>query len=172
MKNMKSAITSKKLADSVGEFIRYWGFRRIHGQIWTQIYLSRQPLSGADLVKSLDVSKALVSPALSELIDYKLIRQVEGDGRTHRYVAEPQVFDVITKILQTRERVMIETAKANFDQLQKEVRAKADGPIDTERLEKLGEMIQAADFAIQFVVGTAEEDSIGIWSLLDTSKVN
>ena len=84
MNNMKSkdqnkdrATTSQKnlqkLSLSIGNFIRYWGFRRIHGAIWTQLYLSKTPLSCTDLTSRLGLSKALISPALDELCKFKLI---------------------------------------------------------------------------------------------------
>lgn len=41
----------RSLSDSVGDFIRHWGFRRIHGQIWTQVFLSKDSLSGAELTE-------------------------------------------------------------------------------------------------------------------------
>ena len=106
------------LSGAVGDFIRYWGFRRIHGEIWTQIYLSKDPLSGVELTQRLGVSKALVSPALKELEDYKLILVRKEDNKTKRYFANPDVFDVIKDILQKREMQLIEKALSYFGKIE------------------------------------------------------
>jgi DNA-binding transcriptional regulator GbsR (MarR family) len=146
MKNKR--INLRDLANSVGDFIRYWGFRRIHGQIWTLIYLSERPLNGAQIVKLLGVSKALVSPALKELEDYKLILSEKLDGRTYIYRANPDVFGVIREILTTRESKLIDKAFSYFQALVAHADAeKLDGaplPMDPERLKALGEMISSA----------------------------
>jgi DNA-binding transcriptional regulator GbsR (MarR family) len=143
----------RRLAGTVGNFIRYWGFRRIHGQIWTQVYLSQSPLSGADLTRLLNVSKALVSPALAELESYKLIFQVTtaSDSKTKRYKAHPEVFKVIKQILKTRERKMIKETQAEFEKVQKMV-SKSNSNIDLARLEALGSMISTATQAIDLMV--------------------
>lgn len=159
-KNQKTQL--KSMASSVGDFIRYWGFRRIHGQLWTQIYLSQNALSGAELVKALGVSKALVSPALGELINYQLIECIEADGRTKKYTANPKVFEVIQKILKDRERSLIAKAKENFELLTS-LTKENDTLINNERLRALGEMISAGSFAIDLVISSADQDNITNW---------
>ena len=159
----------KLMSDSVGDFIRYWGFRRIHGQLWTQIYLSKEPLSGAELMRNLEVSKALVSPALNELLEYKLIEFTQTDGRTKKYTAQPDVFSVIQKILEDREKQLILTAQKNYELLRASVTAKPekDLGIDRARLQNLGEMIAAAKFALDVVVRNSESDALSSWSILN-----
>jgi DNA-binding transcriptional regulator GbsR (MarR family) len=76
----QQSLKVQQLSTFIGHFIRYWGFRNIHGQIWTIVYLSETPLSGAEIVKFLKVSKALVSPALKELEMEGLIKKVESES--------------------------------------------------------------------------------------------
>ncbi|MFQ5770977.1 MAG: hypothetical protein ACE5HX_10610, partial [bacterium] len=57
----------QRLAESVGEFIKYWGFKEIHGRIWVHIYLSQAPITAKDLTEKLGVTKGLISMMLSEL---------------------------------------------------------------------------------------------------------
>lgn len=151
------------MASAVGDFIRYWGFRRIHGQIWTWLYLSQTPLSGADLVRRLKVSKALVNPALHELVNYQLIHIVPeaSDDKTQKFAAQPRVMEVIRNILKEREAQLI--AKAQF--CQSELTAQAADMTDItnnfnkdsiislnkSRLNNLGEMIQMAGIAVEFL---------------------
>ena len=166
-----SAKALKALADSVGDFIRYWGFRRIHGQIWTQVYLSSDPLSGADLVRRLKVSKALVSPALSELEDYGLILPAGGDGKTKLYTAAPDVFGVIKKILQSRERKLIQRSAQHCQKLMdlQAPEPALDEPSDlnTEHLQQLSGMIQSAEAALDLVVHFASPQDLSHWQDLE-----
>jgi DNA-binding transcriptional regulator GbsR (MarR family) len=159
----------RALASSVGDFIRYWGFRRIHGQLWTQIYLSKTPLSGAELVKNLQVSKALVSPALSELMKFNLITAIETDGRTKKYSANPEVFEVIQSILREREKKLIATALLNFEKLKQSQKNEhqVKFKVDEQRLSALGEMIAAANMALDFVIKSTESEGLSNWALVD-----
>ena len=108
-----------KLSQTIGDFIRYWGFRRIHGQIWTQIFLSQKALSGAELTRSLKVSKALVSPALKELLKHKLIFEQRIDAKTKAYTANPDVLGVIRNVLVRREAQLIKKNTKKFSNSKK-----------------------------------------------------
>lgn len=155
--------TEKQLAalsGAVGDFIRYWGFRRIHGEIWTQIYLTATPLSGVELTERLGVSKALVSPALKELEAHKLILVRNEDGKTKRYTANPDVFKVIKDILIQREMKLIEKALLQFGK----VESLDDPALDKDRLKNIGQMINVAHFAIAFIVSQSEQTSFNQWA--------
>ena len=156
---MKSQIEVKKaqneLARAVGDFMRYWGFRRIHGQLWLHIYLSPEPLSGAELTRLLTVSKALVSPALVELQKYGLIRAHEVDKKTKKYTAHPNVYQVIQKVLKERELKLIQKAEQAVHKLQKATQASADSATIKTNLERLSEvekMTSTAHVALQFII--------------------
>ncbi len=157
MKNQES-IKLRRLASSVGDFIRYWGFRRIHGQIWTVLYLAKQPMSGTELTKLLKVSKALVSPALGDLEGHKLIIRVPGDKKTKNYIANPDVFNVIKEVLKTREQELLMKASKTFQDLQKEQNA----DLDRARLESLQEMITAASTMLSWLISNTEEGQLGL----------
>lgn len=154
--------TEKQLAalsGAVGDFIRYWGFRRIHGEIWTQVYLSAEPLSGVELTERLGVSKALVSPALKELQEHKLILVQPEDGKTKRYFANPDVFEVIREVLQKREILLIDEAAKCFGK----VDACDDPALNKDRLNRLGQMINFAQLAATFVVMQTDEKNLNQW---------
>lgn len=156
----------RALSVSVGDFIRYWGFRRIHGEIWTQVFLSKSSLSGAELTQRLGVSKSLVSPALSELEGYGLILMTEDGKKTKRYSAAPNVIPVIINILKTREAKIIAETKMQFDSLSKlhHKRGEEDSPLDKDRLEELGQMISVAQFALNFLIAQSDEEAIACWT--------
>ena len=157
-----------QMAEAVGDFIRYWGFRRIHGQLWTYIYLSKNPLSGAELTRLLSVSKALVSPALSELLEFKLIQCEEVDGRTKKYSANTDVFKNIQEILKGREQVLINNAQEKCSQLS-QAKNKTEIEIENNRLQNLESMIRVGGFALNFIVNNASADSFTMWDSLANS---
>lgn len=134
------------LSTQVGNFIRYWGFRNIHGQIWTVVYLSKEPLSGVEIGSILKVSKALISPALKELETEGLIFQVESENsKTKRYRAEEDVAKIIRDVLSRRELPMIDEVQKSFSQL------KGDS-LNPERVDSLGGMIQMAQVSLAAIL--------------------
>ena len=146
----------QKLSVGIGQFIRYWGFRKIHGEIWTAAYLSAKPMSGIEIGKLLKVSKALVSPALKELEAEGLILQTQSENsKTKRYVAEDNVAKIIQGVLKRREIPMIEKIQQSHSELSE--KSANNESINVERLQKMGMMIQMAKF--------------GLGTLLETNQV-
>lgn len=143
----KDLLKLQKLSASIGHFIRYWGFRKIHGEIWAVVYLSLKPLSGIEIGKTLKVSKALVSPALKELEAEGLIIQTESENsKTKRYIAEDNVEKIIRGVLKRREVPMINKIHKQHHELllQSEVKE----ILNLERLQKMGMLIQMAQIGL------------------------
>jgi DNA-binding transcriptional regulator GbsR (MarR family) len=96
------------LACKVGSFIEYWGFKQIHGRIWTHLYLSNTPLDAGTLIERLGVSKALVSISLKDLLEYDVILPSEKTpGCKQSYVINPDIMGVISDVLRKREKVLL-----------------------------------------------------------------
>ena len=115
MKARKAASTQNKLMPEleeletlVGNFIQYWGFKKIHGRIWAHLYTSDTPLDSQTLMNRLSVSKALMSLAIRDLLEHEVIQtdSVGKHGVTY-YQANPDVMYVITNVLRKREAVMM-----------------------------------------------------------------
>lgn len=141
----------RNVAELVGSFIRYWGFRQIHGEVWTLVFLAKSPLSGADIVKKLGVSKALVSPALKELEAEGLVRQIPSENfKTKRYEAEENVTAVIRNVLERREKPMIAKIRSEFAKLQQSPKPKND--LDPERLKAMNDLIETAHSSLNLVL--------------------
>lgn len=139
----------RALSESVGDFIRYWGFRRIHGSIWTQIYLSPRPLSGTELKTRLNVSKALVSPALAEMEKWGLILPAPSkNSKTKSYTAAPDVFSVVRQVLATREQPMV----AKVAHQLKIVADCAGEELHAERFANLQSMVKSAQFGLEILL--------------------
>lgn len=149
----------KLFADVVGDFIRYWGFRRIHGQIWAYVYLSKDSLSGNDLARLIGVSKGLISPALRELEHHQLIQALPTDRKTRRYVANSEILAVIRQVLKERELKLIESARGRLEQL-KATSAHPDSlPIDLDRVANVDSLIHSAESLLSILVAETPPDA-------------
>jgi len=142
----------KNLSIKIGQFMQYWGFKRIHGAIWAHVFLSKEPVDATQLVKLLGVSKALVSLAMKDLVEYDVIRRSgRGDGRKILLEANPDVLTVITNVLKKREQTLIsETLKA----CEKLKLAQQDGrtDVDPDRLGEMDELIKTAQLALAAII--------------------
>jgi DNA-binding transcriptional regulator GbsR (MarR family) len=141
----------QKLCLSVGNFIRYWGFRRIHGAVWAQLYLSKTPLSCSDLTRMLGHSKALISPALLELSQYELIREVPGpNDKTKLFAPTENINEIINNVLKKREAKMLEQINKDYAALESSQNQHPE--IDEVRLESMGEMILSANMMLELIL--------------------
>lgn len=106
------------LCSLIGDFIQYWGFKKIHGQIWTMVFLSKEPVCATTLVKRLRVSKALVSLAIKDLVEFEVVKVI-GQGSRGRalYQSHPDLIYVISKVLIAREKKLLEQIKDKQSEL-------------------------------------------------------
>jgi DNA-binding transcriptional regulator GbsR (MarR family) len=132
------------LAELVGEFIQYWGFKKIHGKIWLNLYLSEQPLDAAALMKKLNVSKALISISLKGLLDFDvIIEQGLSEDGTRVYAANPNLNAIVTHVLRQREKIMMGKIQAAFSQLKKVSKEEiSNNQIEVSRLRDLDKFIK------------------------------
>ncbi len=108
----------EELANEVGEFICYWGFKKVHGRLWTHVYLAKEPLDAGQLMQRLRVSKALVSLSINDLLRFEVIVEAGKSVRgTQTYVANPNLIDVIFNVLRRRERKMLARTESAFNLL-------------------------------------------------------
>lgn len=150
MKAQSQAVQLNRLAEQIGNFIEYWGFKKIHGQIWTHIYLSPTPLSALELIARLKVSKALISLAMKDLIHYQLISQTAEslEKKNKFFTANPNVFDAIRYVLETRELHLMQQIRGEH-KLLKEFQKASNAPmIDEKKLKSLGIMIHGGEQAL------------------------
>jgi DNA-binding transcriptional regulator GbsR (MarR family) len=153
------------VASQVGDFIEYWGFKKIHGRIWVHLFLTQKPLNAGELISRLKVSKALISMSLSELVDYDVIF-CEGKcpSGTSLYRANPDVTSVITNILRVRERRMLGRIAA-ATKLLCEVKGqnKECQDLDSQRVKALSEMVKSAEANLDGILQFSEV-AFDVWS--------
>jgi DNA-binding transcriptional regulator GbsR (MarR family) len=150
----------EELAMEIGKFIRYWGFKKIHGRIWAHIYLSKVPLDAGALMARLKVSKALMSLSLNDLLKYRVILESGKSERgTHTYVANPQVLDVILNVLHRREKKMLAHIEMAHRMLKSASPTARDHMnISGDRLENLGAMIHEAQATLNAILELSNFD--------------
>lgn len=149
----------EELAEQVGGFIEYWGFKKIHGIIWTHLYLSAVPLDATTLVKRLRVSKALVSFSIHDLLEYDVIREVaRGKGRTVLYEANPDITAVILNVLRMREKQMLEDIRQAADSLSHVDPATQKGvQIDRGKIISMLEFVKGGQQALQWILESGSQ---------------
>jgi|GEM_PF-1177505 len=135
-----------ELSQKLGDLIHNWGFKRIHGRIWTRLFLSNRPLDAADLIEQLDISKALVSISLRELIDVKAVLEAGRSARgTNLYRANGNLQAIYLEVLKMRERAMLEQTAAALSLVAAlDAIALNENEISATQVSKLGQFLQTA----------------------------
>ncbi len=145
-----------RVADSVGEFIEWWGFKSIHGRIWALLALHRTPMSQAEVARALGVSRALVSSAIRELEDWRLARPTH-DGRNAPWVAIIDVWPTISDVLRSREWMLVEATRVALEAAIEEADIARDlGEEvlwDVDRMRTLLRLTETAQSLLRILVG-------------------
>ncbi|MFW7380403.1 MAG: GbsR/MarR family transcriptional regulator [Oligoflexus sp.] len=150
----KIAPELEDFADQIGGFMEYWGFKKVHGQIWVHLYLSNRNLDASDLMRRLSISKALVSISLKELLDFGVIEEAGKSPRgTRTYRATEDVSKPIIETIRRRERRLISRILSAYSLL---ARLENDDcrmmGIEKSKLEYLGHLITLVDAGLDHIV--------------------
>jgi|SRR5688572_2664748 HTH-type transcriptional regulator, glycine betaine synthesis regulator len=98
-----------EVADTVGQLMEFWGFKRPMGRIWTLLYLSPEPIGAAEIGEELRMSAGAVSMALSELVKWGAVRKTWRPGeRRDYYEAETGIGRLVQRVLRERELVLVQ----------------------------------------------------------------
>ncbi len=157
------------VADTIGQLVEFWGFKRVMGRLWTALYLSPEPLSTKDLAKRLKVSVSLVSMTLHELSQWGCVRRALSPGsRADVYEAETNLWKMISKVLKEREKFRLDAALERLTAAKGEVGGKASAQKKrlVARIEKLERLAQIVHGLVDLL---AEEGQIDVGMLKDIS---
>jgi DNA-binding transcriptional regulator GbsR (MarR family) len=144
------------VAETIGQLMQFWGFKRPMGRLWTVLYLSPTPLGAADLGDRLKMSAGSVSMNLNELLKWGAIRRTWRPGeRRDFYECETGIWKLVSRVLRERELALIRDASATLEQALENLDADPDGDsrdrdfkrtrIQTlHRLAKVGETLLAS----------------------------
>lgn len=141
-----------RVTQDVGEFIQYWGFKKIHGRIWALLFLSKEPLDATRILSLLRVSKTLVSFAVKELLDYQVIREAgRGPRGTVLLEPNPDISGVILAVLLMRERKMLSQTMKSAKDIDSSIPNDLIFALDPKRKEQLVSMIRSATTALDLL---------------------
>ncbi len=156
------------VCNAIGEFIAYWGFKSIHGRIWSLLALRKQPQTQVGLSQALGVSRSLVSGSIAELQRFGLVRPVSAH-RNAPFEAVVDVWPTIADILRTREWMLVESVRLALEAAIEEVEASAPQErelYDLERLRLLLAMTQSAQSVLKLLLRIRNPpsiDSMRLW---------
>lgn len=90
--------------EAIGAMMEVWGFKRVMGMVWGYLYLSARPLSAQEIREGLGISSGLVSMVINDLERWEVVHKRCNPGeRKEFYVAEPNIWRPIAKVLRERE---------------------------------------------------------------------
>jgi DNA-binding transcriptional regulator GbsR (MarR family) len=156
------------VASQVGEFIEYWGFKNVHGRIWTHLFLAEEPLDAGELIERLGISKALVSMSISDLMEYEVIQVAGKSPRgTVTYKSNPDITTVISNVLRKRERRMLGRISSAV-RLLRELPKESHGGVKLapNRIAIITDMVQAAEQTLDGVLQFSDV-SMDLWKAFD-----
>lgn len=138
------------VGDAIGRLMVLWGFKRNMGRIWTSMYLSDEPLTAQTLRERLGLSSGAVSMTINELARWGVVQRVwvRGDRRDH-YVAEANVWRMVSRVVRERERSEIGVAIEAFEQALAVLERAAPGRAATRARvqgERIGKLLELARF--------------------------
>lgn len=134
-----------EVANQIGGFIEYWGFKKIHGKIWTLIFLADRPVNAGYLIAELEVSKSLVSMSLKDLIEYKVVFESMSNQSTVHYEVNPKILEVILDVLVGREAKMLQSIKGSCELLTCLDEEKIHPLASPRKAQALFQMVSSAD---------------------------
>jgi len=140
-----------ELTEMFADAAQQVGMPRSFGEIFGLIYASTCPLTFADVVTGLGISKGSVSQGLRFLRAVGAIRRIEvtGDAREH-FVPETELRRLLAGLLQARVRAPLESASLRLKSLQQRLDT-SDAPDDQflrQRIESLQVWHRSAVFAL------------------------
>jgi DNA-binding transcriptional regulator GbsR (MarR family) len=166
-----SAVEARVLevCDAIGAFIEWWGFKAVHGRVWALMALRGQPMTQADVGRTLGLSRAGVSGAMHDLERWGLV-EVVGEGRTAPWQAVLDVWPTIARVLRSREWMLIESARVALEAAVEEAelaRAAGFDPIyDLGRMRTLLRLTEVAQALLRLLVGLRTPrhlEGVGDW---------
>ncbi|MBN2197010.1 MAG: hypothetical protein JW751_29670 [Polyangiaceae bacterium] len=100
------------VAETIGQLMQFWGFKRPMGRMWTLLYLSPDPLGAAELGERLRMSAGAVSMTINELLKWGAIRRTWRPGERRDYFeCEVSIWKLVRRVLHERELTLVREAK-------------------------------------------------------------
>lgn len=116
------------VADTIGQLMEFWGFKRVLGRLWAVLFLSQRPLHAQDLAERLGLSAGAVNMGLHDLLDWGAIHRVSlRDSRKDYYQAEGNIWKLISRVLSERELHRLQSAMENMETAKRNLKTVKEG---------------------------------------------
>ena len=155
-------------AETIGEMMVFWGFKRSMGLIWTVLYLWRRPMTQDELVEATGLSMGMISMTLAELEGWGVVhRHPVARDRRRAYVAETDVRAMITRVLQQRELCKVRMVIGHLEQASALLRDpptqapggdKAESILMAQRMDGLVDLARLGETLIAHIIEVGQVD--------------
>ena len=162
-------------AETIGDLMAFWGFRRSMGVVWTVLYLHARPMTQEEIVAATGLSMGSVSMTLTDLEHWGLaLRHPLPVNRRRTYVAETDIRSVVFRVLRERELRKIGEAVGHLSRAATQLRA--SGPEDPAREEHLlmadraGELAELARLGEVLIGSLARAGHVDLGPIPDLAR--
>jgi len=163
------------VSDAIGRLMEFWGFKRNMGRVWTVLYLGDDPLSSKDLQQRLKLSSGAVSMTVNELARWGVVKKVwiQGERRDY-FVAEGNLWKMISRVFNERERVeildAIDAMEEALDYARRKKDASSDEQVQTRaqlQLDRIGQLLDLARLGQRLLEALLRRGRVDISPLLE-----
>ena len=140
------------VAETMAEIIAFWGFKASTGRIWSQLYLSPEPLPADEIEARTGLSAGAVSMGLAELLQWGIVeRAPSGNARKKLYTAVTDVWGVVRRVIRERELRLVGRAVERFTEAAALLRPHAADPETAFMLGRIGGLLTLATIGYRLV---------------------
>jgi len=155
-------------AETMGDLLVFWGFKRSMGVLWTVLYLQRRAMTQEEIAAATGLSLGSVSMTLGELERWGVVhRKLVPRDRRRFYVAETDVRSMVSRVLRERElhklRGVIQNLEAAGELLREPPHDasgshKRDSILMAQRMDSLVELAQLGEQLVQKLIQVGQVD--------------
>ena len=157
-----------EVGDAVGALMEFWGFKRLMGRIWTQLYLRGEPQTAAEICEQLEISSGAASMTLSDLERWGVIRRSRKAGDRREYFeAETDIWKMISRVLRERELLQIDRALDVFERAREQLaKAGAERGRLSEMSDRIGRLADLARLGRALVGSMVQQGKVDLAPLV------
>ena len=151
------------VADTVGNVIEFWGFKRNQGRVWAVLFLRDVALSAPELQQVLGLSKGAVSMITRELEQWGVIRRVRRpQDSAWRFAANADLLTMVNRVLESREVAFLERVRVDLESAVRDAKAAPNaGPAVVSRVTQMRRLAEFIERSLRAFVRTARLDISG-----------
>ena len=171
MADQQIATAELRVAEVVGKLMEFWGFKAVHGRLWTILYLSAEPLSAAELGEKLALSTGSISMALADLQKWGVVKKTWRPGeRRDYYEPETSIWKMVSRVFRERELHWIRTASEAFESAREDL-GEDSTPFIADRVAGLAQLATVGAALLTSILEGESVDSLPLKTLGELAKL-